>query len=109
MAEEVVTGFVAYHAVPTNLDVLAAFRYHIMVLWMPMLTRAQPVRTVPGGTGSTGSRPSGCPSLASFIPGPTSASPSNIQGGSRHPLPSSFPAAVAASIAAARAAGSLNQ
>jgi hypothetical protein len=29
-----VTGFFAYHAVPTNFDALAAFRCHIMVLWM---------------------------------------------------------------------------
>ena len=36
---QVVTGFSAYHAVPTNLDALAAFRYHIMVLRMRMLTR----------------------------------------------------------------------
>jgi RNA-directed DNA polymerase len=36
---QVVTGFFAYHAVPTNLDALAAFRYHIMVLWMRLLTR----------------------------------------------------------------------
>ena len=36
---QVVTGFFAYHAVPTNFDALAAFRYHIMVLWMRMLTR----------------------------------------------------------------------
>jgi hypothetical protein len=28
------TGFFAYHAVPTNFDALAAFRCHIMVLWM---------------------------------------------------------------------------
>jgi hypothetical protein len=36
---QVVTGFFAYHAVPTNADTLAAFRYHIMVLWMRTLTR----------------------------------------------------------------------
>jgi hypothetical protein len=36
---QVVTGFLAYHAVPTNLDALAAFRYHLMVLWMRTLTR----------------------------------------------------------------------
>jgi group II intron reverse transcriptase/maturase len=29
---QVVTGFFAYHAVPTNADALAAFRYHILVL-----------------------------------------------------------------------------
>ena len=36
---QVVMGFFAYHAVPTNADALAAFRYHIMVLWMRTLTR----------------------------------------------------------------------
>jgi hypothetical protein len=36
-----------------------------------------------GGTGSTGSWTSGCQSRASFTCGPTTASPSNIQGGSR--------------------------
>ena len=34
----VVTGFFAYYAVPTNVDTLAAFRYHIMMLWMRALT-----------------------------------------------------------------------
>jgi len=37
--QQVMTGFFAYHAVPTNFDALAAFRYHIMVLWMRTLTR----------------------------------------------------------------------
>jgi hypothetical protein len=36
---QVVTGFFAYHAVPNNFDALAAFRYHIMLLWMRTLTR----------------------------------------------------------------------
>ena len=36
---QVVTGFFAYHAVPNNFDALAAFRYHIMVLWRRTLTR----------------------------------------------------------------------
>ena len=40
-------------------------------------------RTAQGGTGSTGSRTSGCQSLASFTRGQTSALPSNIRGGSR--------------------------
>ena len=35
----VVTGFFAYYAVPTNVDALAAFRYHVMMLWMRTLTR----------------------------------------------------------------------
>ena len=36
---QVATGFFAYYAVPTNVDALAAFRYHIMTLWMRTLTR----------------------------------------------------------------------
>jgi len=36
---QVVTGFIAYYAVPTNVDALAAFRYRITVLWMRTLTR----------------------------------------------------------------------
>jgi hypothetical protein len=36
---QVVMGFFAYHAVPTNSGALAAFRYHVMVLWMRTLTR----------------------------------------------------------------------
>jgi len=41
---QVVTGFFAYHAVLTNFDALAAFRYHIMVLWM-LTRRSQKDRT----------------------------------------------------------------
>jgi hypothetical protein len=40
-------------------------------------------RTARGGTGSIGSRTSGCQGHASFTRGPTSAWPSNIRGGSR--------------------------
>ena len=36
---QVVTGFFAYHAVPTNYNALGAFRYHVMVLWMRALRR----------------------------------------------------------------------
>src|SRR5262249_38942597 len=36
---QVVTGFFAYDAGPTNLDSLAAFPHHIMELWMRTLTR----------------------------------------------------------------------
>jgi len=36
---QVVTGFFAYHAVPTNWHALAAFRYHITVLWKRTLER----------------------------------------------------------------------
>src|ERR1700726_2338926 len=44
---QVVTGFFAYHAVPTNRDALGAFRYHVLVLWMRTLTRrSQKDRTI---------------------------------------------------------------
>ncbi len=36
---QVVTGFFAYHAVPTNWEALAAFRFHISVLWKRALER----------------------------------------------------------------------
>jgi len=35
----VVTGFFAYHAVPTNSRALRAFRHHVMVLWQRTLRR----------------------------------------------------------------------
>jgi len=35
----VVTGFFAYHAVPTNQRALSAFRYHVMELWRKSLRR----------------------------------------------------------------------
>jgi RNA-directed DNA polymerase len=35
----VVTGFFAYHAVPTNSRALGAFRYHVTVLWRRTLRR----------------------------------------------------------------------
>jgi RNA-directed DNA polymerase len=36
---QVVRGFFAYHAVPTNSDALAAFRHHVIGLWGRMLRR----------------------------------------------------------------------
>jgi RNA-directed DNA polymerase len=35
----VVTGYFAYHAVPTNLRALRAFRYHVTDLWRRSLRR----------------------------------------------------------------------
>ena len=37
--KQVVTGFFAYHAVPTNHRTLAAFRYHVVDLWRRTLRR----------------------------------------------------------------------
>ncbi len=36
---QVMSGFFAYHAVPTNADALAAFRDHVVGLWMRTLRR----------------------------------------------------------------------
>jgi group II intron reverse transcriptase/maturase len=36
---QVVTGYFAYHAVPTNAQALGAFRYHVSVLWRRTLSR----------------------------------------------------------------------
>jgi RNA-directed DNA polymerase len=36
---QVVAGYFAYHAVPTNSPALAAFRYHVVVLWHRRLRR----------------------------------------------------------------------
>jgi RNA-directed DNA polymerase len=42
---QVVTGFFAYHAVPTNARALAAFRHHVSVLWKRVLSlRSQRAR-----------------------------------------------------------------
>jgi RNA-directed DNA polymerase len=37
--KQVVTGFFAYHAVPTNSAALGAFRYHVICLWRRSLRR----------------------------------------------------------------------
>lgn len=36
---QVVTGFIAYHAVPTNGPAISAFRYHVVTLWHKALRR----------------------------------------------------------------------
>ena len=36
---QVTTGFFAYHAVPTNGAAIAAFRYHVVILWHRRLCR----------------------------------------------------------------------
>jgi len=37
--KSVVTGYFAYHAVPTNIRALGRFRYHVMRLWLRTLRR----------------------------------------------------------------------
>jgi hypothetical protein len=36
---QVIRGYSAYHAVPTNFPALSAFRYHVMCLWLRTLRR----------------------------------------------------------------------
>jgi RNA-directed DNA polymerase len=44
---QVVTGYFAYHAVPTNSRALGAFRYHVTVLWHRTLQRRSQKAGVP--------------------------------------------------------------
>ena len=37
--KQVVTGYFAYHAVPTNIEALRAFRFHVVSLWGRALRR----------------------------------------------------------------------
>jgi len=41
---QIVAGYFAYHAVPTNSAAIGAFRYHVTVLWYRQLCRPQPGR-----------------------------------------------------------------
>ena len=82
---QVVTGFFAYHAVPTNIWSLGTFRFRITDLWRRSLRR----RSQKDGTTwrritklANDFLPRG---PASFIRGPKSASPSGTRGGSRVP------------------------
>jgi group II intron reverse transcriptase/maturase len=75
-------GYCAYHAVPTNLARLRAFRHHISCVGggcydgearkIEQVGRPWPVLLIVG-----------CRPRAIFIPGPTAAFSSNTQGGSR--------------------------
>ena len=42
---QVVTGYFAYHAVPTNSPALHAFRYHVVILWIGSFAGAARERT----------------------------------------------------------------
>jgi hypothetical protein len=44
--KQVVSGFFAYHAVPTNWKALSAFRYHIVILWKRSLERRSHKATI---------------------------------------------------------------
>ena len=77
----VVTGYFAYHAVPTNSRALGAFRYHVTNLWRRTLRRRSQK------DGMTWERikkiaAAWLPPPESFIHGQRSGVPSNTQGGS---------------------------
>ena len=80
---QVVSGYFNYHAVPTNVAALAAFRHHVVELWRRTLRRrSQKDRTTWGRITQLAER------LAPQTAHPSSlartrASPSNTQGGSR--------------------------
>ena len=65
---QVVAGYFAYHAVPTNSPALSAFRYHVVVLWHRQLAGAARGRDVLwDADGETGRRiPPDAPSPASL-------------------------------------------
>ena len=44
---QIVAGYFAYHAVPTNSPALSAFRYHVLVLWHRQLCRRSQRARVP--------------------------------------------------------------
>jgi len=78
----VVTGYFAYHAVPTNSRALGAFRCHVTDLWRRTLKRRSQKH------GMTWDRitkiaAAWLPPPESFIHGRTGALPSNTRGGSR--------------------------
>jgi RNA-directed DNA polymerase len=79
---QVVIGYFAYHAVPTNSRRISAFRHYVVNLWRQALKRrSQKDRTTWERIRSESLR-TGCPPRASFILGLKHASPSNTQGGS---------------------------
>ncbi len=81
---QVVQGYFAYHAVPTNARRLSAFRHHVIKSWLWSLRRRSQKELVFVLVGSHHpSQPKfGCRSPASFIRGRSGASPSITRGGS---------------------------
>src|ERR1022692_529570 len=80
--KQVITGFFNYHAVPTNWDALGAFRAEITERWRRTLSR-RTKRAISPGLEWRSWRTTGSQSRESFIPGPTSVSPSGTRGKSR--------------------------
>ena len=82
--KQVVTGFFAYHAVPTNSAALETFRHYVTDLWRRSLQRrSQKDRMTWERMAMLAT--TGFPSRASFIPGRTLALLSDTRGRSRVP------------------------
>jgi len=82
---QVVRGFFAYHAVPTNSTALMAFRHQVTDLRATFASAAQPERSDYLGAHDRADRCLCSRERVSFIHGPANASPSSTQGGSRVP------------------------
>src|SRR6202047_402037 len=81
---QIVAGYFAYHAVPTNSPALSAFRYHVLVLWHRQLCRrSQRARML--WTRMTKLADEFLPRRESCILGQVCASPSDTGGRSRVP------------------------
>src|SRR3954451_21324979 len=81
---QVVRGYFAYHAVPTNRRALMAFRHHVTDLSGARCGGAAR-KTGSQGRGWQSWPMPGSPDRTSFTPGRVIASPSDTQGGSRVP------------------------
>ena len=64
---QVVRGYFAYHAVPTNCKALSTFRHYVMDLWRQSAPAPEPKRPVDMGTDR-----STCKGVLAFIPYPSS-------------------------------------
>src|SRR5271166_4375389 len=78
---QVVRGYFAYHAVPTNGKTMSTFRHYVMDLWRRTLQRRSQGTDL-HGNGLLNSPRSSYLQFVSFILGRANASPSNTQGGS---------------------------
>jgi RNA-directed DNA polymerase len=84
----VVTGYFAYHAVPTHAHAIGAYRHHVIDLWRRSLRRrSQKDRMTWTRMDRLAAEwlPSGCLHPVCFILGPNSEWPSATQGRSRMP------------------------
>ena len=82
---QVVAGYFAYHAVPTNGLALAAFRHHVAILWHQQLCRrSQRARLVWTQMAKLADE-SSSRRRRSFTRGPACGSPLDTQGRSRVP------------------------